>query len=172
MNNEVNYELGSSIHEVEDKEKFFKMFGRMIGNCYQTNFRSAFPNVVINERCYLVEYVPDMTKYALIFDEGNGWWHWDGDLYDASLLSKKPEEKFPNICFKDTTNDVDCIVSFKIPVSNEKMKEIEDGLYSYLEEVDDYNSLDEAITEILESLGFDGHNDCDFEILSFKTISL
>jgi len=52
------------------------------------------------------------------------------------------------------------------------MKEIEDGLYSYLEEVDDYNSLDEAITEVLESLGFDGHDDCDFEILSFKTISL
>ena len=53
-----------------DKE-FLETFGKIIATQDETNLCNDDD---ANERIYIVEYLPDETKYALLFDVGNGEW--------------------------------------------------------------------------------------------------
>ena len=69
------------------------------GRAFQTNFGKIAVDPRDNEYClagnnvlnekttigcydYVVEYLPEPGRYAIITDVGNGWWLWDGKVYD------------------------------------------------------------------------------------------
>lgn len=55
----------------EATQEFKEQFGNIIATQDETNFCNDDD---ANERIYIVEYLPDPTKYAFIADAGNGYW--------------------------------------------------------------------------------------------------
>jgi len=75
------YPLYGCYHEISDA--FKSVFGNPVATSKDTPYTNAYAvvkasklkEIVLCERDYIVEYKPDNTKYAIIFDVGNGEWN-------------------------------------------------------------------------------------------------
>ncbi len=82
MMNGINTEIS------ELDPEFQEQFGEPVYVQSETNFANDEED---NDRIYICEYLPDPTKYAFLFDIGNGWWNFF-KLVDKSEVEERDDD--------------------------------------------------------------------------------